>query len=64
MDTQTIPTNLEQVTFVNACRKFFGPMPGQTIKAFADEIKAVQGKDREDLIQLFRSVGYDATKVA
>lgn len=55
---------MKQVTFIVACREFFGLLPGQTLAEFSKEIKALTVKDRTDLIEMFRTVGLDATKTA
>jgi len=55
---------MKSTTFIGACRQFFGLKPGQTLKDFADEIKTLTPQDKLDLIAMFRTVGYDATKVS
>lgn len=57
-------TDLKHCTFMMACREFFGAKQGQSLQEFAAEIRALTPKDRNDLIEMFRSVGYDATKTA
>ena len=52
------------VTFVAACKNFFGMLPGQTLQEFAKELKALTPDDKAELIVLFRSVGIDASKVS
>jgi len=54
---------LQQCSFIVACRAFFGLLPGENLQQFAAEIRALTQKDRVELIELFRSVGYDATRV-
>lgn len=55
-------TDLKHCTFIMACREFFGLKTGQTLQEFAAEVRALEPKDRADMIEMFRSVGYDATK--
>jgi hypothetical protein len=63
LEDVTLPDlgHLEKVSFVNACRKFFGTLPGQQLKDFAGELRSLTPQDREELIKLFRNVGFDAT---
>jgi hypothetical protein len=56
--------NLKQTSFIGACREFFGLKPGQVLKDFADEVKQLTPQDKIDLIAMFRTVGFDATKVS
>lgn len=56
--------NLKHTTFISACKLFFGLLPNQTLQEFVAEIKALTPGDKKELIELFRSVGYDATKVS
>ena len=49
---------MEQVTFVVVCKKFFGQRPGQTLKDFSEELKALTQTNRADLIAMFPSVGF------
>lgn len=55
---------LKNCTFMMACREFFGLKHGQTLAEFASEIRALTPVDKADLIDMFRTVGYDATKTA
>ena len=45
-------------TFIGACRDFFGPKPGQPLKEFAEEVKALTQTDRAELKALFEAAGY------
>jgi hypothetical protein len=54
--------DLKSMTFVMACNNFFGRKPGQTLQEFNVELKALAGNDRTDMIQMFKTVGIDATK--
>lgn len=56
--------DLKHVSFIHACREFFGMLPGQTLQQFAAEIKQLTPDDKQELIKLFRQVGLDATKVS
>lgn len=55
---------MKHCTFIMACREFFGNKPGQSLQEFAAEIRALTAEDRAELIEMFRTVGYDATKTA
>lgn len=57
MDTQ-------KVTFVVACKKFFGLHPGQTLAQFGEELKQLTAADRAELTALFPSVGFDIVEPA
>lgn len=54
--------DLKKTTFVMACMTFFGKKDGQTTPQFAQELKAIQGQDRTDFVEMFRTVGFDATQ--
>lgn len=56
--------NLKPMTFVAACRNFFGLKQGQTLQEFAAEIRALTPGDKLDLVAMFRTVGIDATKTS
>jgi len=56
--------NLKLCSFIQACREFFGILPGEPLQQFAAEVKALTPEDKQELIMLFRSVGFDATKVS
>lgn len=53
---------METMTFISACRKFFGLKDGQKLQDFAAEMRELTAQDRLDLIAMFRTVGIDATK--
>lgn len=55
---------MKHCTFVMACREFFGLKDGQTLQQFAAELKELSQTDRKEFVEMFRSVGYDATKTA
>lgn len=50
---------MEKVSFVVACKKFFGILPGQSLMDFQKEIKALTPKDKEELTAMFPSVGFE-----
>lgn len=52
---------MKQMTFVAAVRNFFGMLPGQTLKEFGEEIKALDSKDRAELSIEFAKVGIEIT---
>ena len=49
------------MTFVVACSKTFGRLPGQSLAEFRAELKALTTEDREYFRDLFRTIGIDAT---
>jgi len=53
---------MEHLTFISACRKFFGIKDGQTLQQFAAEIRELTPQYKADLIAMFRTVDIDATK--
>jgi hypothetical protein len=55
---------MKQMTFIGACREFFGTKEGQTLKQFGEEIKSLSEKERAELVEMFKTVDIDATKVA
>lgn len=50
---------MQTTTFVMACNKFFGRKEGQTLQDFNQELKALTPKDRADLTEMFKTVGYE-----
>jgi hypothetical protein len=50
---------MKRMSFVAACKDFFGIKPGQSSVEFMKEIKELSPKDRTDLIAMFPSVGYE-----
>lgn len=57
-------SDLKQMTFISACREFFGKLPHQTLQEFAAEVRMLTMEDRAELIEMFKTVGIDATKTA
>lgn len=41
---------MRELSFLAACKEFFGLKPGQTAVAFLQEIKGLTDADREDMI--------------
>lgn len=52
------------VTFVMACRTFFGVKPGQSLQEFVVELRELTPGDKADFIAMFATIGVDATKTA
>lgn len=52
---------MKKTTFPAACRAFFGVRAGDGLKEFAAELKALTLADRQELVILFKNVGYDVT---
>lgn len=55
---------MEIMSFAVACSKFFGKLPNQSSLDFIKEIKALTPGDKADLIEMFKTVGIDATKTS
>jgi hypothetical protein len=60
MNIKDMP-QLKQMTFVAACRTFFGPLPGTGLKDFVNELKQLTPQDRAEFIELFKGEGIDAS---
>jgi hypothetical protein len=52
----------KSVTFVVACKQFFGLLPNQTLQEFAAELRKLTPEDKQELIKLFAEIGIDASK--
>lgn len=52
---------MKQMSFMAACKDYFGMRQGQTLSEFLAEVKALTMADREELKVLFKSVGYEIT---
>lgn len=50
---------MKQLSFVAACKDYFGFKPGQTLLQFRDEIAALTTKDRQELSAMFKTVGIE-----
>lgn len=50
---------MRQLSFVAACKEFFGFKPGQTLIQFRDEIQALTPKDRIELAGMFKTIGIE-----
>lgn len=46
------------MSFIAACKDYFGMKEGQTLSDFMTEIKALTTQDREDLKKEFARIGY------
>lgn len=58
---------LKQTTFIGAVREFFGQNRGemkQTLQEFAEEVRQLNEKERAEFVDMFRTVGFDATKTS
>ena len=47
----------KQVSFVIACKNFFGQRAGTTLKEFNEELKALSNKDRQELAVMLEAAG-------
>jgi len=52
------------VTFVVACKSFFGLLPGETLQQFVAELRALTPGDKQELISMFKEIGIDASKAS
>lgn len=50
---------MKQMSFVAACKEFFGFKPGQSLMQFRDELATLTPKDRHDLAGYFKAVGIE-----
>ncbi len=48
----------KKMTFMSACRDFFGLLPGQTALQFGAEIKALTPEDRAEIQAGLEQLGY------
>ena len=55
---------MQKCSFVIAVNKFFGRRPTQDLKSFKAEIDALTPKDRADLSEMFKTVGYEIVEEA
>lgn len=46
-------------TFTAACRSFFGFLPGQNLRQFAEELKKLSHEDKMDIAQGLRDAGVE-----
>ena len=51
-----------KMSFIVACKKFFGMKIGQSLTDFANEIKAISDKEKAELTHEFQTVGIEITK--
>jgi len=52
---------MKKMTFIAACRTFFGPRPGDGLADFVAEVRALGPEDRAEFIELFKGEGIDAS---
>lgn len=50
---------MKSMTFIAACKEYFGLRPGTTSTDFMKEVKALEPADREYFKKEFLKVGYD-----
>lgn len=50
---------MEQKSFVKAMRDQFGFRPGDTLKDFSAELRALTDKDRQELTEEFGKIGVE-----
>lgn len=55
---------MKKMSFVAAMKDYFGILPGRTSVEFMQEIKALQGPDREFFKTHLPKVGYDIIPAA
>ena len=55
---------VKKLSFIAACRDYFGFKPGQGLMDFKKEIDELTAKDRADLTAMFKTVGYEISTVA
>ena len=63
--TNNKETTMENISFMAACKRFFGFKEGQGLTDFGAEIKAVSDKDRLELAPLLsKALGVEVTALA
>ena len=50
---------MRKLSFIAACREYFGIREGQTSIEFLKEVKALDEKDRAYFTELFKTVGIE-----
>lgn len=55
---------MKKMSFVACMKNYFGILPGQTSTGFMQEIKALQGADREFFKTYLPTVGYEIVPAA
>lgn len=55
---------MKQMTFMQACKDFFGVKPGQTPMDFLKEIKALTESDKQEISECLKANGYEIVKSA
>ena len=56
-EMQTPDAAVKNMSFPLACMKFFGKLPNQSTREFADELKALLPEDKVYFTHLFSTVG-------
>lgn len=49
----------KKMTFMQACRDYFGLLPGQSSMDFGREVKALNDTDRKEIIEGLVKQGYE-----
>jgi hypothetical protein len=52
---------MEKIGLMAALLKYFGKKPGQSNTEFMAEMRALTDKDKSDLTEMLKTVGYDCT---
>ena len=55
---------MKQMTFMQACKDFFGIKPGQMPMDFLKEIKSLTEADKQEISEGLKANGYDIVKSA
>lgn len=48
----------KEMSFVAACKHYFGVLPGQTTLQFAAEVRALSDSDKAEIAQGLAALGY------
>ena len=54
---------MAQKSFTAVCREFFGFKEGQTLTEFGAELKQLTHKDKLEIAEGLRAIGYDVAEV-
>lgn len=55
---------MKKMTFMSACRDFFGVKPGQTAVQFGKEVMALNDSDRKEIAEGLAQHGYEIQNAA
>jgi selenocysteine lyase/cysteine desulfurase len=55
---------LKKMTFMQACRDYFGLLPGQAAMDFMKEMKALTDQDRQEIANMLNGQGYEILATA